>query len=254
MRHTSAELKRIARSRLTGHYGIPMGAMVVAGLISSALLLPFSWTLDSGRSTTAFLMLQLAGYVIGQLAAILYAGVNRIHLALARGENPAFTELFSCFTRRPDRFILASLLPSLLPFTVNLAGLVCLRYALAAPDPAGLFLLGFLLVLARMVLETVISLYVCLVELLLAEHDSMEVTEAFRQSFDLMKGNKGRYFYIKLSFIGWDLLAVVSFYLGYLWLRPYASQTLVSFYRDVKGEPETASPGPDEASRQSAPW
>ena len=48
-----------------------------------------------------------------------------------------------------------------------------------------------------------------------------------------MAGNKGRYFYIKLSFIGWDILASLSFYLGYLWLRPYASQTMVAFYLDV---------------------
>ena len=233
MRRTSAELKRIARSKLTDHYGIPMGAMVVAGVIRSILLLPFSWTLDSLDSVTDFILLQIASYIIGQLVSILYGGLNRIHLALARGENPVFSELFSCFKKRPDRFILASLIPSLIPFAVNLAGWLCLRYAMMAPDFAMLLFLGILFVVIGIVLETVISLYVGLVDLLLAEHDSMDVSEAFRQSFALMAGNKGRYFYIKLSFIGWDILASLSLSLGYLWLRPYASQTMVAFYLDV---------------------
>lgn len=72
--------------------------------------------------------------------------------------------------------------------------------------------------------------------MLLTDHDSMSVMEAFHTSFRLMSGNKGRLFYIQLSFLGWELLALLSCGIGILWLSPYMNQTTVEFYRDVTGE------------------
>jgi len=56
------------------------------------------------------------------------------------------------------------------------------------------------------------------------------------ESARLMKGNKGRIFYIILSFIGWMCLGMLSFGSGLLWVIPYMQQTLIQFYLDVKGE------------------
>ena len=43
MKRKSAEIKRIARESLTGHYGLPMGAMVVSHLIVTLPTMFFSW-------------------------------------------------------------------------------------------------------------------------------------------------------------------------------------------------------------------
>ena len=51
-----------------------------------------------------------------------------------------------------------------------------------------------------------------------------------------MSGNKGRLFYIQLSFFGLALLAVLSCGIGLLWLMPYMLTTEVFFYLDVCGE------------------
>ena len=40
MKRKSAEIKRIARENLTGHYGLPMGAMVVSQLIVTLPTIP----------------------------------------------------------------------------------------------------------------------------------------------------------------------------------------------------------------------
>ena len=45
MKRKSAEIKRIARENLTGHYGLPMGAMVVSQLIVTLPTMFFSWNL-----------------------------------------------------------------------------------------------------------------------------------------------------------------------------------------------------------------
>ena len=45
-----------------------------------------------------------------------------------------------------------------------------------------------------------------------------------------MKGKKGDYFVLMLSFIGWAILACFTFGIGMLWLYPYIQVSLVSFY------------------------
>ena len=64
----------------------------------------------------------------------------------------------------------------------------------------------------------------------------MGTLEAFRTSARLMQGQKGRLFYIQLSFLGWMILCMLSCYIGYLWIGPYMSQVTVTFYLDVTGE------------------
>ena len=107
-----------------------------------------------------------------------------------------------------------------------------------------LLLMGLLLFLAGFVVVILWELAAGLTILLLKEHDDLGVIDAYRESFRLMSGNKGRRFYIELSFLGWALLAVCSCYIGMLWLIPYMNQTTVEFYRDLTGE---LDPQPEQA-------
>ena len=60
--------------------------------------------------------------------------------------------------------------------------------------------------------------------------------ELLRESRILMKGNKGRYFYMELSFLGIALLGTLSCFIGLLWVIPYAEMTALEFYRKIVGE------------------
>ena len=60
--------------------------------------------------------------------------------------------------------------------------------------------------------------------------------EIMHQSKNLMKGNRIRYFYLLVSFVGIALLGVVSLGIGFLWITPYMSMTEVEFYRDLINE------------------
>ncbi|MDA9471541.1 DUF975 family protein [Enterococcus sp. 5H] len=53
------------------------------------------------------------------------------------------------------------------------------------------------------------------------------------QSRHLMKGHKGHLFVLDLSFIGWHILALLTFGIGYLWLTPYISATKAAFYENL---------------------
>lgn len=71
---------------------------------------------------------------------------------------------------------------------------------------------------------------------LLLDHPQMKARESLKISRQIMKGSKGRLFYIYLSFIGLQILCLLSLGIGSLWVYPYQSQTLVIFYLDVVGE------------------
>ena len=62
------------------------------------------------------------------------------------------------------------------------------------------------------------------------------VTEIMSGSVSMMKGNKFRYFYMTLSFIGYWFLAILSFGIAFLWVVPYQTMTMVEFYKDLRGD------------------
>lgn len=61
----------------------------------------------------------------------------------------------------------------------------------------------------------------------------MKKTDFITESRALMHGHKWRYFVLQLSFIGWHILSILTFGIGYLWLNPYLNATLAAFYKDL---------------------
>lgn len=57
--------------------------------------------------------------------------------------------------------------------------------------------------------------------------------EAMKKSHEMMKGHRGDYFLLNLSFIGWALLCILTIGIGFLFLVPYASVTNAIFYNNL---------------------
>lgn len=68
----------------------------------------------------------------------------------------------------------------------------------------------------------------------MAEHPEFTAKEALSESARIMKGNKWRYFCLWVSFIGWDMLAVLTFGLGLYFVVPYQQAASATFYRNAK--------------------
>lgn len=49
----------------------------------------------------------------------------------------------------------------------------------------------------------------------------------------LMNGNKGRLFLLQLSLVGWYILSVASFGIGFIWFVPYKNGLYAAFYKDL---------------------
>lgn len=65
---------------------------------------------------------------------------------------------------------------------------------------------------------------------------SVSATEAITESRKLMVGHKMDLFVLQLSFIGWWLLSILTFGIGFLWLVPYYQETKANFYRNLAEE------------------
>ena len=71
---------------------------------------------------------------------------------------------------------------------------------------------------------------------ILEEKPELSAYDAIKYSEKLMKGHKTELFLLYLSFIGWAILCLFTFGIGYLWLAPYMYVTFCEFYEDLKKE------------------
>ena len=65
------------------------------------------------------------------------------------------------------------------------------------------------------------------------EHPDWSASECIAHSERLMDGHKAEMFSLYLSFIGWLVLCIVSFGVGFLWLGPYMETAKAAFYADI---------------------
>lgn len=237
MKLSSKELKRLARERLTGHYGLPMGAFVMTQLIVVLISFPFNLSLQTNPNSFQMMISSLATLFISLLSLLLSSGLLYIHLNLARGNKSTFSDLFRFFTLRPDRFLLAGLMLMGIMLLVIIPALICT--AMLTVFHFGLwYVLTLLVWVVTFVSMFILAYSYSLIFYLLIDHPEEGLINVFKESRRLMKGNRGRLFYISFSFIGMTLLSILSLGIGYLWVSPYISQTNVEFYLNVIGESE----------------
>ena len=67
-----------------------------------------------------------------------------------------------------------------------------------------------------------------------AANPNLSASRAFEISKKTMNGDKWHTFVLQLSFIGWDLLAALTFGVGYYFLAPYKETTYAELYAALK--------------------
>ncbi|MDR0771905.1 MAG: DUF975 family protein [Candidatus Peribacteria bacterium] len=72
-----------------------------------------------------------------------------------------------------------------------------------------------------------------LVPYLLRDNKKLEYNDVITKSRKLMDGHKFNLFVLDLSFLGWAILALLSFGIGFFWLIPYIETTRAAFYEDL---------------------
>ena len=73
---------------------------------------------------------------------------------------------------------------------------------------------------------------------ILKDNEQISAMDALKQSWEMMDGHKAQLFWLSLSFIGWMILSIFTFGIGFLFLVPYIYTTFAHFYEDLKAEEE----------------
>lgn len=90
---------------------------------------------------------------------------------------------------------------------------------------------GFLLLIVPGI---ILALAYTLVPYILHDNPELSITETLAKSRAMMKGHKWDLFLLMISFIGWLLLGILTFFIGYLWLVPYMQMTEYKFYEQIR--------------------
>lgn len=198
---TRSELKSSAKDQLKGKWLL---AILVFVCYSAILQLANVELTNSREGSMVGLTLNIIGLLV---YGSLQVGVSRFSLKLAHKDpTTQFNDLFSGF----DVFIKA--------LVMNFIIWICI------------FVGTILFVIPGIILGIMLSQ----ANYILAQNPEKSAIECIKESARIMKGYKFDYFVLELSFIGWSILCVLSFGIGFLWLVPYFEITLTNFYLKVK--------------------
>lgn len=236
MKRSSRELKRIARDLLNNRYTVPMGGFVTASFISVVFKIPFSLSLGNYPAISQIVTSILAFYLISLIDMVFRAGIIFVHLNLTRGKEFKFIQIVEPFLHGTERYFLSAFRLSLLElmsFIPVAAGVLVYYFYGSTSITIAVLALGIILTVLCLIL---LILNYSFVFYLLLDRPQESVRSLFKENRLMMKKNKGRFFYLLLSFLPWLVPALCSGGIAALWISPYMTQTLVNFYFDCTGE------------------
>ena len=75
---------------------------------------------------------------------------------------------------------------------------------------------------------------------ILLDEPELTARQAITRSCEIMEGRRWKLFCLSLSFIGWGILCLLTFGIGFLWLVPYMNASVAAFYEDARAEYEAS--------------
>lgn len=75
---------------------------------------------------------------------------------------------------------------------------------------------------------------------IIMDEPKLTARQAITRSCEIMQGRRWKLFCLYLSFIGWGILCLLTFGIGFLWLVPYMNASIAAFYEDARAEYEAS--------------
>lgn len=235
-----SELKNNAKKSLTGNYR----GIIVLVLFVWLMFVPITYfqaflealvqQLQAGRSSLlGDIVLYLLSSVFTALYGLFSIGICLVHLKIACKQLYSLYDLWYCF--RDGHFQKAfsvSFLVQLPEVICSLPFVICAQLFMQNPSSA----MGSYMIIALfigIIIQLPINLALSMSYFIMLDFPEYGVKEILSHSIRLMKGNKGRLFFIEISFLPLHLLGICSMGIGYLWLTPYINMTHTLFFLDL---------------------
>lgn len=235
------ELKNAAKDKLDGRYGSAVLICFVAFMISRSFSLLIGQMLPTTQSiAAAYVTSGMVSLILSWLLGILDLGLAFYFLKAACGIQCAAGDLFFCFQGDTKKTLSISGVRAL----VNAACLMPTQYLLNAYlQQARQELLVYAAITSMIGLLIYLSagLGVMLAFYLLLDFPAKSAGEILRLSFQIIRGNRKKLFFLQLSFLPLIILCVCSLSVGFLWLLPYMNMTYACFFLDLMNPKEISS-------------
>ncbi|AMV62453.1 Integral membrane protein [Pediococcus damnosus] len=241
------QLKNEVKQTFKGHWGqasltalIPIIIQAVAGFIISMVILmsiylisthpdifhPSYWSnLTSGDSTSSEFYKEVTSsnnhsevwnFVRGALMTFIGVGINYTFLDWLRNPELKFSPVKGAFQVFTKRYFIPALAIFVLQFIFQ-------------------FLWTLLFIIPGIIkyFSYSQSYLIYKDQLASGNADRIEYVDCITMSRKLMMGHKFEFFTLKLSMIGWYLLCLVSFGIGFIWYIPYSQGVYTAFYKHL---------------------
>ncbi len=243
---TSAELKAYARGKLLGKYGVTVGALALEVLIFSILGQVIVRVVD--RNTIEGMLLYcLIMMVVSLISVVFEVGELVIFMKIACGDKPLVGDLFKGFKLHPDKAIVVGLIRLALEGVWFIPSIVALGVAFALDFNAISVMILMLAVMIGLIGSIYIRITLSQMLFILLDFPDYTASEIVNCSRELMKGRKGTYLYIMISFLPLYILSMLSFGIAHMLVLPYVRMTQTEFYMDNIRGPETEQPAEDSS-------
>ena len=228
---SSAQIRAKARQSLGGKFSAPTWSSALFALFIVSFLLSIVSIISEVLPYTTTNEALIAFFVWAERIVIIVAtgpltfGLVNYCLGVSRKEFPAkkYSELFDGF--KSD-------------FFDNIA--LCFLMGLFT------FLWSLLLVIPGIIKGYAYSMAYYVKR----DNPTLSSTEAITKSRNLMNGHKWRLFCLEFSFIGWDLLSILTLGILQLWLAPYKAFARAEFYRDLINDTKNADEKTDDKGEE----
>lgn len=228
---TSAELKQQAKESLKGRWGTAIAMVLVYQLILGGISLVANFIPFIGSIAVLIITVPISFGFAGQM------------LKFSRGEEVGLCDYFKIGFDNFGKswsivgYTFLKLLLPLITYVLSIIFMVTMSMVVAANSSEELIPIvlgiGALLVVFAIIFLIIKSYLYILTDYAGNDYIELDGKGSVQKSEELMKGHRLEYFYLQLSFIGWALLATLTFGIGFIFLEPYMEVTNAKFYDNL---------------------
>lgn len=228
---SSAELKGMAKEQLFGKYGTAVGTTIILLLITLFMQFLPTLLIDS-TSIIGLIIYYMVSFIISLFVGLFSSGRAFFYLKISCRQNVSVGDIFYGFKVHPDKALFIQLILTLISY-LCLAPMFIFNYLFLNTQNVIYMLLMSIFTIIGCTVSIIIGLIFSQAFYLLQDFPEYSSKELLKMSSQIMKGHKGRLFYLQLSFIPLFLLGIISCCVAFLWIVPYMNATMADFYMDL---------------------
>ena len=228
---SSGQLKSLAKGQLLGKYGAAISTELAVGALLFMLSLICSLITDS-NSMIGQIFAFLISLVLEIFSGIFMMGLARFYLNLSCNHPYNTSDAFVGFHSHADRIIAVKAFTLILELLCFAPALLC-AFLYDCLQSAVCFPIMSIFLVIGGILYAYISLTYSQVYYMMSDFPEYTARKLLSASRRVMKGHKGRLFYIEVSLIPYFLAGICSCGIAFLWILPFKHTLEADFYLDL---------------------